>query len=196
MKKIVKFASLFLAASLSLCLCLAGCTDGKTTSGGGSSLPDYDALENELAVTITGWIAPDTIGTEEQMQLVKDVGIDTLFLGAAGEGTYIPNVNSPTEGDRSVYTLMEEYGIRAYLNTNDLKVNELLVDDMPFMQDIDDFMGTIEAAGIHEFLLCDTSTALMEYLHYLMAHGWEIAGSYQAEVFPYSTRLGLRMKKI
>lgn len=86
--------------------------------------------------------------------------------------------------------------IRAYLNTNDLKVNELLVDDMPFMQDIDDFMGTIEAAGIHEFLLCDTSTALMEYLHYLMAHGWEIAGSYQAEVFPYSTRLGLRMKKI
>lgn len=36
----------------------------------------------------------------------------------------------------------------------------------------------------------------MEYLHYLMAHGWEIAGSYQAEVFPYSTRLGLRMKKI
>ena len=117
MKKIVKFASLFLAASLSLCLCLAGCTDGKTTSGGGSSLPDYDALENELAVTITGWIAPDTIGTEEQMQLVKDVGIDTLFLGAAGEGTYIPNVNSPTEGDRSVYTLMEEYGIRAYLNT-------------------------------------------------------------------------------
>ena len=86
--------------------------------------------------------------------------------------------------------------IHAYLNTNDLKANELLVDDMPFMQDIDDFMGTIEAAGIHEFLLCDTSTALREYLHYLMAHGWEIAGSYQAEVFPYSTRLGLRMKKI
>ena len=117
MKKIVKFASLFLAASMSLCLCLAGCTDGKTPSGGGSSLPDYDAKKDELAVTIAGWIAPDTIGTEEQMQLVKDVGIDTLFLGAAGEGTYIPNVNSPTEGDRSVYTLMEEYGIRAYLNT-------------------------------------------------------------------------------
>ena len=32
--------------------------------------------------------------------------------------------------------------IRAYLNTNDLKVNELLVDDMPFMQDIDDFIPT------------------------------------------------------
>ena len=42
--------------------------------------------------------------------------------------------------------------IHAYLNTNDLKANELLVDDMPFMQDIDDFMGTIEAAGIHEFV--------------------------------------------
>ena len=86
MKKIVKFASLFLAASLSLCLCLAGCTDGKTTSGGGSSLPDYDAKKDELAVTIAGWIAPDTIGTEEQMQVGKDVGIDTLFRGAAGGG--------------------------------------------------------------------------------------------------------------
>ena len=115
MKKIVKFASLFLAASLSLCLGLTGCTD--ENGSGGKTLPDYDAKKDELAVTIAGWIAPDTIGTEEQMQLVKDVGIDTLFLGAAGEGTYIPNVSSPTEEDRSVYTIMEEYGIRSYLNT-------------------------------------------------------------------------------
>lgn len=33
--------------------------------------------------------------------------------------------------------------IHAYLNTNDLKVNELLVDDMPFMQDIDDFTAAL-----------------------------------------------------
>lgn len=74
--------------------------------------------------------------------------------------------------------------IRAYLNTNDLKVNELLVDDMPFMQDIDDFMGTIEAAGIHEFLLCDTSTALMEYLHYLMAHAGKSQAAIKQKFFP------------
>ena len=117
MKKIVKFASLFLAASLSLCLCITGCTDEKIQQGGGT-LPDYDVKEEELAVSIAGWIAPDTIGTEEQMRLVKDAGIDTLFLGAAGEGTYIPNVSSPTSEDLSVYALMEEYGMRTYLNTS------------------------------------------------------------------------------
>ena len=93
----------------------------------------------------------------------------------------------------------ESYGasraIRAYLESNDENLSELMVSDMPFLQDMDDFMGTIEAAGITEFLLCDTSTALMETLHYLMGHGWQVAGTYEYAPSRYSKRQGLRMKK-
>ena len=85
--------------------------------------------------------------------------------------------------------------IRAYLESNDENLSELMVSDMPFMQDMDDFMGTIEAAGITEFLLCDTSTALMETLHYLMGHGWQITGTCELNTTPFTTRQGLRMKK-
>ena len=49
----------------------------------------------------------------------------------------------------------------AYLDTNDRGVTEFMVSDMPFLRDMDGFMGTVEAAGITEFLLCDTSTALI-----------------------------------
>jgi hypothetical protein len=87
------------------------------------------------------------------------------------------------------------YAIRAYLASNDENLSELMVLDMPFMQDMDDFMGTIEAAGITEFLLCDKSTALMENLHYLMGHGWQIAGTCELSTTPFTTRQGLRLKK-
>lgn len=93
----------------------------------------------------------------------------------------------------------ESYGmnraIRAYLESNDENLSGLMVSDMPFLQDMDDFMGTIEAAGITEFLLCDTSTALMETLHYLMGHGWQVTGTHEYAPNPYSKRQGLRMKK-
>ena len=70
-----------------------------------------------------------------------------------------------------------------------------MVSDMPFMQDMDDFMRTIEAAGITEFLLCDTSTGLMESLHYRMGHGWQITGACEFSTSPHTKRQGLRMKK-
>ena len=85
--------------------------------------------------------------------------------------------------------------IRAYLESNDENLSGLMVSDMPFMQDMDDFMGTIEAAGITEFLLCDNSTALMESLHYLMGHGWMVGGTCEVKTSHFSTRQGLRMKK-
>ena len=85
--------------------------------------------------------------------------------------------------------------IMAYLRSNDENLSGLMVDDMPFIQDMDDFMGTIEAAGITEFLLCDTSTGLMGSLHYLMGHGWQIIGTREYAPNPYSKRQGLCMIK-
>ena len=85
--------------------------------------------------------------------------------------------------------------IMAYLDTNDSGVTEFMVGDMPFLQDMDGFMETVEAAGITEFLLCDTSTGLMESLHYLMGHGWQITGACEFSTSPYTKRQGLRMKK-
>lgn len=85
--------------------------------------------------------------------------------------------------------------IMSYLNTNDYGLSKLTVDDMPFLQDMDGFMETIEAAGIMEFNLCDNSTGLMESLHYLMAHGWMIDGTCEVEFSHITTRKGLCMKK-
>lgn len=85
--------------------------------------------------------------------------------------------------------------IMAYLRSNDENLSGLMVDDMPFIQDMDDFMGAIEAAGITEFLLCDTSTGLMGSLHYLMGHGWQITEACEFSTSPYTKRQGLRMKK-
>ena len=85
--------------------------------------------------------------------------------------------------------------IIAYLHTNDAGLSEYMVDDMPFSNDMDDFMGTIEAAGIVEFLLCDDSTALMESLHYLLAHGWQVAGTCEVEISLVTIKQGLRMRK-
>lgn len=85
--------------------------------------------------------------------------------------------------------------IMAYLRSNDENLSGLMVDDMPFIQDMDDFMGTIEAAGITEFLLCDNSTGLMESLHYLLGHGWAVGGTCELEASYHTTLRGLRMKK-
>jgi len=85
--------------------------------------------------------------------------------------------------------------IMAYLDTNDSGVAEFMVGDMPFLQDMDGFMEAVEAAGITEFLLCDTSTGLMGSLHYLMGHGWQIIGTREYAPNPYSKRQGLCMKK-
>lgn len=85
--------------------------------------------------------------------------------------------------------------IMAYLDTNDSGVAEFMVGDMPFLQDMDGFMGAIEAAGITEFLLCDTSTGLMESLHYLMGHGWAVGGTCEVKTSHITTRQGLRMKR-
>lgn len=85
--------------------------------------------------------------------------------------------------------------IMAYLDTNDSGATEFMVNDMPFLQDMDGFMEAVGAAGITEFLLCDTSTALMESLHYLRGHGWMVGGACEVKVSHFSTRQGLRMKK-
>lgn len=85
--------------------------------------------------------------------------------------------------------------IMAYLDTNDSGAAEFMVGDMPFRQDMDGFMEAVEAAGITEFLLCDTSTALMESLHYLMGHGWMVGGACEVKVGHIATRQGLRMKR-
>ena len=85
--------------------------------------------------------------------------------------------------------------IMAYLDTNDSGIAEFMVNDMPFLQDMDGFMEAVEAAGITEFLLCDNSTGLMESLHYLLGHGWAVGGTCELEVSHHTTLRGLRMKK-
>jgi len=84
--------------------------------------------------------------------------------------------------------------VRAYVQTNDLGLGTLVVRDMPFPGDLPAFMETLAEAGVTEFLLCEQSTALMENLHFLMAGGWQIIGTYEWQD-RLSALLGLRVRK-
>ena len=84
--------------------------------------------------------------------------------------------------------------LRAFVWTNELGLDALIVRDMPFSGDLPAFMQTFDEAGITEFTLCEQSTALMEDLHFLMAQGWQIIGTYERQD-RHSPLLGLRVRK-
>lgn len=100
-----------------------------------------------------------------------------------------------SEQEKTPYSRGMNWALRAYLNTNENGAEEFGIDDMPFMADMDDFMETLEAAGITAFLLWDNSTGLMESLHSLMEHGWEVYGICKTEKPPYPVKMGLRVRR-
>jgi hypothetical protein len=84
--------------------------------------------------------------------------------------------------------------ICAYFQTNERGLDAFAVKDMPASGDMDAFMDCLAEAGIGEFLLCDKSSGLMEALHYLLAQGWQVCGTYEKQD-RYSPLLGLRLRK-
>jgi hypothetical protein len=86
--------------------------------------------------------------------------------------------------------------IRAYRQTQTNNLGIYTVEEMPFPQDMPDFMKAVEAdMGIREFYLCDESTGLMESLHYLLHTGWQIGGTFETKVDGFIPLRGLHMKK-
>ena len=86
--------------------------------------------------------------------------------------------------------------IRAYIETKEKGLDAYTVRELPFEQDMGEFMHMVETdAGITEFNLCETSTGLMGCLLYLLNTGWAVVGTYEKEVDRWTTLRGLQMKK-
>ena len=84
---------------------------------------------------------------------------------------------------------------RAYCQTGEQGLGTFMVKDLPSKQDMGQFMDFVEnEAGVTEFLLCDRSSGLMEGLHYLLATGWQVCGTYEKQD-RYRPLLGLRLRK-
>jgi len=84
--------------------------------------------------------------------------------------------------------------LRAYCQATEYGWDALAVRDMPRTADMPDFMDCLADAGLTEFLLCDRSSGLMDALHYLLAEGWQVIGSYDS-MDEKKPLLGLRMRK-
>jgi hypothetical protein len=115
----------------------------------------------------------------------------TSFINNYFEGQisyYAENQNAPCSSGRG-------RAHRAYYETNDYELETYTVKEMPFENDMTEFINTIKEAGIKEFNLCDQSTGLMESLHHLLAAGWQVSGVYEKEINRHNTIKGLCMKK-
>ena len=69
------------------------------------------------------------------------------------------------------------YAYRAYLDTcNNSNSEELIVNDLPFENDMSDFVETLRSAGLTTVLIADASTALLRNLHQLDELGCRFDG--------------------
>ena len=69
------------------------------------------------------------------------------------------------------------YAYRAYLDTcNNSNSEELIVNDLPFEDDMSDFVETLRSAGLTTVLITDASTALLRNLHQLDELGCRFDG--------------------
>ena len=73
------------------------------------------------------------------------------------------------------------YAYRAYLDTcNNSNSEELIVNDLPFENDMSDFVETLRGAGLTTVLITDASTALLRNLHQLDELGCRFDGRCKA----------------
>lgn len=67
--------------------------------------------------------------------------------------------------------------INAYTKEERTENGTIIVSDFGFDHDADDLLTVFEQLGIDEFIVTDSSTALMGWLINVMARGWNIAGA-------------------
>ena len=83
--------------------------------------------------------------------------------------------------------------ITAYVWTNTLGLDTLVVRESPYMDEVRLFLDCLAEAGITEFLLCDLrSHDLMVFLNTLLKNGWQVCEAYENND-PHL--LGLRVRK-
>lgn len=88
--------------------------------------------------------------------------------------------------------------INAYTKDVRAEGGAIIVSDFGFDHDADDLLTVFEQLGIDEFIVTDSSTALMGWLINVMARGWNIAGAVTipAENEFEDEKKGLRIKHL
>lgn len=71
----------------------------------------------------------------------------------------------------------EWFAINAYTRNGRTEDDMIVVNDFGFDYDADDLLAVFEQLGVTEFLVTDSSTALMGWLINAMARGWHVAGA-------------------
>ena len=71
----------------------------------------------------------------------------------------------------------EWIAINAYTRNGRTEDGMIVVNDFGFDYDADDLLAVFEQLGVTEFLVTDSSTALMGWLINAMARGWHVAGA-------------------
>lgn len=74
------------------------------------------------------------------------------------------------------FTHGQDRAFYSWVNSVREECSTFEVRDLPWEQDIHDFVETLRAAGITEFAVTDQSTALMSSLHLLASEGCTIQG--------------------
>lgn len=87
------------------------------------------------------------------------------------------------------------YALRAYTLTKKYKLEMYTIEEVPCARDMNKFINLIDESGITEFNLCESSTALMGALCFLLGNGWAIDGTYKKKVDDSTTLQGLHVKK-
>ena len=111
--------------------------------------------------------------------------------------TYLDDMLEKVQNGAPFKAPGEQFVFLAYMDTNDHEYDTLTVSMVPMtLEEVNGFSNLIGEAGITEFILTDNSSGLMRDLHYLMAEGWQVEGTFIKEKPHFSFLLGLRMKRI
>jgi hypothetical protein len=74
------------------------------------------------------------------------------------------------------------FALRAYKRTLDEKLDIYTVWETPFSTDMNEFIKTIETAGVAEFHLAESSSGLKVTLIHFLNSGWAVGGAFEKEV--------------
>lgn len=113
------------------------------------------------------WQAARDIRKAEKQELINKEDWDAVKTWNEREAAEFPFPMSNGAGK----------AFRAYEDTNYYEASEFMVQDLPWETDsAEDFVKTMKAAGITEFVTTDESTALMRVLHELDSLGCKMVG--------------------
>ena len=97
----------------------------ETGGGGKTTLPDYDAKNEELSMKIAGWVVPKDLN-DTQIQYIKESGITVLQAASAGSGTLSIDISSElSDENKAIMQKCKENGLSLLLHVGGKDASKL-----------------------------------------------------------------------